>query len=89
MNGGEMVCPLPIGSAISKYARARSLGGTNSCRGVFRSARITRSFFTPAATISLSTISLASGCQSRGLSSCKAAAKSPVAVVAIIAHNIA
>src|SRR4051794_17980036 len=39
--------------------------GTNSCRGVSRMALITRSFFTPAATISLSTISPARRRQSR------------------------
>src|SRR5439155_688444 len=43
MYGWEIVCPPPIGSAASSYARSRSESGTNSSRGTRSIAARTRS----------------------------------------------
>ena len=53
MNGCEIVCPEPIGSALSAYALRRNCSGTNSSRGTAASASSTLSSRIPRTAMSL------------------------------------
>src|SRR4051812_41612935 len=64
MYGWEMVCPDPIGSAASAYARCRSSGGTKSSRGTRSIACRTRSSTTSRARSCSSTMARRSGSKS-------------------------
>jgi hypothetical protein len=58
MNGCEIVCPPPIGSASSAYAEACAPTGTNSWRGTVAIASSTRAEMIPRERICRATISL-------------------------------
>src|SRR5438105_3289170 len=67
MYGCEIVCPSPIGSAASSYARRRSDSGTNSSRGTRSIARSTFSSTMSRSRSCASTISRLRGARSSGI----------------------